>query len=361
MNAQTASAAAPDPLTAARADFERVMQRSIKGLGYFTSPAPVTGATPKDTLISRGTMQLHHYRPLVEEVYRVPILLVMATTNRGFIFDLAPGQSFVEFLLKRGYDVFILEWEAPRADEKNLGMDDYVLDFIPSAVARVLQETDETELSVIGYCFGGVLSLLWASLEGQGVLKNLITFTTPVDFHAMEQFQKWSDKRFFDVDRLIANFGNCPPEVLFTAFDNLRPGSTAAAQLRLMDNMWNDEFVKGYRTMERWTTDMLPLAGRYFKETTEQLVWDNALMAGTMQVAGRAVDYGNIKASYLHVAAQHDHIVPTAASEPLVGMIGSEDKDEIVLKGGHVSLVAGPNAVRRLWPQLDTWLQERSL
>ncbi len=177
----------------------------------------------------------------------------------------------------------------------------------------------------------------------------------------MDQFQKWSDKRFFDVDRLIANFGNCPPEFLFTAFDNLRPGSTAAAQVRLWDNMWNDEFVKGYRTMERWTTDMLPLAGRYFKETTEQLVWDNALMTGTMHVAGRPVDYGNIKASYLHVAALHDHIVPTEASAPLVGMIGSEDKNEIVLKGGHVSLVAGPNAVRRLWPQLDTWLQERSL
>ncbi len=353
--------AATDPLKAATADFEKLMQRSIKGLNYFTSPAPATGVTPKDTLISRGTMQLHRYRPLVEEVYRVPILLVMATTNRGFIFDLAPGQSLAEFLLKAGYDVFMLEWEPPRADEKNLGMDDYVLDFLPSAVARVLKETEESELSVIGYCFGGVLSLLWASLEGQGVLKNLITFTTPVDFGKMEQFQKWSDKRFFDVDRLVANFGNCPPELLFSSFDNLRPGSTAAAQVRLWDNMWNDEFVKGYRMMERWTTDILPLAGRYFAETTKQLMWDNALMNGTMQVAGRKVDYGNIKASYLHVAAQYDHIVPTAASEALVGMVGSDDKQEIVLKGGHVSLVAGPNAVRRLWPQLDEWLQERSL
>ena len=355
------SEAAPDPLKSATAEFERLMQRSIKGLNYFTSPAPATGVTPKDTLISRGTMQLHHYRPLVDEVYRVPILLVMATTNRGFIFDLAPGQSLVEFLLRQGYDVFMLEWEPPRADEKNLGLDDYVLDFLPSAVARVLAETGESELSVIGYCFGGVLSLLWASLEGQGVLKNLITFTTPVDFAQMDQFQKWSDKRFFDVDRLVATFGNCPPELLFTSFDNLRPGSTAAAQMRLWDNMWNDEFVKGYRMMERWTTDMLPLAGRYFAETTKQLMWDNGLMNGTMQIAGRSVDYGTITSSYLHVAAQHDHIVPTAASAPLLGMIGSDDKHEIVLKGGHVSLVAGPNAVRRLWPQLDEWLQERSL
>ena len=346
---------------AARSDFDRMMQRNIKGLSYFSSPAPVVGATPKDTLISRGTMQLRHYRPLVDDVYRVPILLVMATTNRGFIFDLAPGQSFVEFLLQRGYDVFMLEWEPPRADEKHLGMDDYVLDFLPSAVARVLEETGEPELTVIGYCFGGVLSLLWASLEGSDQLKNLVTFTTPVDFEKMAQFNVWSDRRFFDVDKIVETFGNCPPEMLFSAFDNLRPGSSAAAQIRLWDNMWNDEFVAGYRKMERWSSDVLPLAGRYFAETTKQLMWDNALMKGTMEVSGRAVDFGNIKAPYLHLAAQHDHIVPSEASAPLIGMMGSEDKQEIVLKGGHVSLVAGPNAVRRLWPQLDSWLQERSL
>ena len=72
-------------------------------------------------------------------------------------------------------------------------------------------------------------------------------------------------------------------------------------------------------------------------------------------------DLGAIKAPYLHVAAQFDHIVPTAASAPLVGMVGSKDKREIVLKGGHVSLVAGGNAMRRLWPQLDEWFQERSV
>jgi polyhydroxyalkanoate synthase subunit PhaC len=31
-----------------------------------------------------------------------------------------------------------------------------------------------------------------------------------------------------------------------------------------------------------------------------------------------------------------------------------------VLKGGHVSLVAGPNAVKRMWPKLDQWLERRS-
>ena len=193
-----------DILERAATEFERAMQRNIKGLGYFSSPAPVLGTSPKDTLISRGTLRLYHYRPLSDEVYRVPILLVMATTNRGYIFDMLPGQSLVEFLLKAGFDVFMIDWEAPGLDESHLGLDDYVLDFLPSCVSRVLEETGEPDITLVGYCFGGVLSLLWAALHPGLPLKNLVTFTTPVNFKGMEMFQAWSDKRFFDVDRLIA-------------------------------------------------------------------------------------------------------------------------------------------------------------
>ena len=110
----------PDLLASAQAEFERALARNIKGLGYFTSPAPVLGASPKDVLVERGTMRLYRYRPRVDDVYRVPLLLVMATTNRGYIFDMVPGQSLVEYLLDHGFDVFMLDWAPPRADEKTL-------------------------------------------------------------------------------------------------------------------------------------------------------------------------------------------------------------------------------------------------
>ena len=106
---------------------------------------------------------------------------------------------------------------------------------------------------------------------------------------------------------------------------------------------------------------MLPLAGRHFKETTEQLMWDNATFEGGMAIAGRPVDLASITAPFMHVVAEHDHIVPYEASRHLVPMIGSKDKQEVVLKGGHVSLIAGGNAIKRLWPQLDLWLRERSV
>ena len=350
-----------DPLAAAATEFERAMRRNLKGLKYFTTAGPQLGASPKDVLIERGTMRLYHYRPLVDDVYRVPILLVMATTNRGYIFDMVPGQSLVEYLGRAGFDVFMLDWDAPRADEKALTLASYVLDFLPTAVERVKRETGEPDINVIGYCFGGVLSLLWAALEGERAgLKNLVTFTTPVDFSAMEMFQAWGDRRFFDVDRLVDTLGNCPGDYLYTAFDMLRPGARAAGQVRLYDQLHDDQFVKSFRMFDRWASDILPLAGEYFRETTKQLMWDNRLLDGSMEVAGRRVDLGAITVPFLHVAALHDHIVPTAASAPLIDMIGSADKEEVVLKGGHVSLVAGANAIKRLWPRLADWLGTRS-
>ena len=341
-------------------EVQRAIQRSIKGVEYFGSAAPVLGNTPKDILHSRGTMKLYHYRPVADEIYRVPILFVMATTNRGYILDMVPGLSLVEFLLKKGFDVYMLDWTAPRPEERGLKFEDYVLDFIPDCVRRVQQDSGETDVSVIGYCFGGVLSLLYASIFNDGPMKNLICFTTPIDFRQMKLFQNFSDRRYFDVDKLVDSVGNVPPELIFQSFEMLRPAARSMSQIQLWENMWNDEFVKSYRMFDRWAQDTLPLAGEYFRQTTKDLMWDNKLYEKTMTVGGRRADISRIKVPILHAVAEHDHIVPYDAAKPLIANVGSTDKEEVVLKGGHVSLVAGANAVKRLWPKLDSWLSERS-
>ena len=348
-------------IDSAQSTVERAIQRNLKGLGYLGSSAPVLGASAKDVVLSRGPLRLYHYHPLTDEVYRVPVLLVMATTNRGYIFDMVPGQSLVEFLLLRGYDVFMADWEAPRAEDRALGMKEYVEDFVGGSIAEVQRLTGESDVSLVGYCMGGVLSVLWAGLNHAAGPKNLAVFTTPADFHQMTLFQAWSDKRYFDVDRLVDTLGLAPADMLLTAFDMLRPAARIAGNFQLLDNLWNDDFVKAHRMFDRWSNDMLPLAGEYFRETTKQLVWDNALMEGTMKVGGRRVALDRITAPFLHVTAEHDHIVTTGASAPLLGLIGSADKQQVVLKGGHVSLIAGPNAVNRMWPKLDLWLGGRSV
>ncbi len=346
--------------TRVQQEIDRALQRNIKGLDYLSSSGPAMGATPRDLIHRRGTLALYHYRPMVDEIYRIPLLIVMATTNRGYILDLAPGQSFIEFLLRQGYDVFMIDWNPPRPEEKRLGLEDYTLDFIPDCVARVQQAAGETDVNLIGYCMGGVLSTIYMALHADGPVRNLALFTTPVDFTKMELFNKWSDQRYFDVDRLVDTMGNAPPEMIFESFNMLRPADRFTGQVQLWDNMWNDEFVKSYRMFDRWAADILPLPGELFRQTTKAFMWENLLYKNELTLRGKRVDLGNIQVPVLHALAEHDHIVPYEAAKPLVANIGSKDKEEIVLKGGHVSLVAGGNAIKRLWPKLDAWMGKRS-
>jgi polyhydroxyalkanoate synthase len=343
-----------------RLEVERAVQRSLKGIELFGAPPPVVGRTPKTLLHRRGTLSLFHYHATADEVYRVPLLLVMAPTNKAYILDLAPGQSLIEFLLGRGYDIYIMDWDAPGDDERDLKIEDYVLDFIPDCLRRVQQDSGEDEVTLIGYCAGGMLSAIHVALVPDGPVKNLVCFTTPVDFSKMGLFRSMADAKVFDVDRLVDSVGIIPADLVRAGFESLRPASKVASQLRLWDNLWNDEFVKGFRMTERWGNETLPLPGAYFRQTVKELLRGNALYERTLRIAGRKVDLAKITVPFLHIMAQYDHIVPPACAHPLVERVGSRDKEEVVLPGGHVSIAAGANAVKRMWPKLDAWLQGRS-
>jgi polyhydroxyalkanoate synthase subunit PhaC len=344
-----------------RAEVERAIQRNIKGLEYLSSGAPAMGLTPKDVIHSQGTLQLYHYRPMAAEVYRVPLLLVMSLVSKAYILDLAPGQSLVEFLLQQGYDVYMIDWGVPRPEDKNLRLEDYTLDLMPDCMNRVLADSGQPEVSLIAYCMGGMLAVMYAALHPQGPVKNLACFTTPVNFEGMRLHRLWSDRRYFDVDRLVDTLGNVPPEIIYNSFEMLRPAQRVAGQIKLWDNMWNDEFVRSYRMFDRWAADQIPFPGECFRQTTKELMWENRLYKNELMLGGRRVDLRNITVPFVHVMAEHDHIVPYESAKDLVELVGSTDKRDVVLKGGHVSLVAGTNARRRLWPQLDSWLAERSV
>jgi len=343
-----------------RTEVDRAIQRNIKGLEFLTTVKQPVGAMAKDTLLRRGTLQLYRYRPVVSEVYRTPILIVSPTSNRGYVFDLARGQSLVEFLLTRGYDVFMIDWLAPRRDEAHLKLEDYLLDFIPMCLACVREHSGEATASLLGYCIGGTLSLLTAALFPESIA-NLVLFTTPVDFRHMALFRIWGDEKHFDVDRLVDAVGNIPGEFLLSAFDMMRPANRTAGVMQLWINMWNDDYVKSYRMFDRWAAETLPLAGEYFRQSTKEFLWRNSIIAGELVVGGRRVELKKVVAPVLSVVAQHDHVVPHPAAHPIMELVGSTEREELMIKGGHVSVVAGPGAVTRLWPTLDKWLAKRSL
>ena len=55
----------------------------------------------------------------------------------------------------------------------------------------------------MGYCAGGMLSAIYQALHPKGPVKNLVCFTTPIDFSRMTLFRSMSDERSFDLDRFV--------------------------------------------------------------------------------------------------------------------------------------------------------------
>jgi polyhydroxyalkanoate synthase len=363
VNDATASVLETNPLlNRLTEEVERSFQRLVKGVDYLASSDPKVGLTPKDVLYSRGTPRLSRYRPLTKEVYRIPVLIVVAPSNRSYFIDMMPGQSMVEFMLQRGFDVFMLDWVDPTRAESKLKLDDYVCRFIPDAVTRVLKETGQDKFSLIGYCAGGLMSACYASLYASGPLKNLVCLTTPIDFEHMTLHRNLADPKYFDIDRYIDELDgeNVPGQMFFQGSALLRPASQIAEKIRLLDNLWNDEYVKQHRMFDRWVTDPLPLPAEYMRQFMKELLVGNKLMKSELVLNGKTVRLRDIKAPLLHAVAEHDHLTPSGATKPLVALAGSKDKEEFVVKGGHISVAAGPRAAQRLWPKLDEWLGSRS-
>ena len=340
------------------------MQRALQRLGipahdYAEMVGPV-GVTARETLHSRGTLKLQHYRALADSVYRVPVLIVTSLVNQPYILDLAPGQSMVEFLLRQGYDVYLIEWGRPRQEHKNLTLENHVLERLPECVAKVLEHSGEKELSIIGYCVGGLLSALYAALHPQAPVKNLVCMAAPINADGLVSLKAWMGERF-DEEALLAQYGNVPADWMQNALRALRPLGKVAGAMSLLNNADNPEVVTSLLRMNKWETDNIPFPGHVFRQMVRDFMRGNKFIRGDWMIGGRRADARNIRMPVLHLLAQDDHITPYESSRYLMDIIGSTDKREIILKGGHVGLVAGRGAQTRMWPALDAWLAARSV
>src|SRR5215207_1864580 len=100
-----------------------------------------TGQTPKEVVWTKNKARLYRYAPSAEKKYPVPILMVYALINRPYVLDLLPGNSFIEYLVDQGFDVYLLDWGIPGEEDKDMDFENYVLDYMPRAVKKVLKHS----------------------------------------------------------------------------------------------------------------------------------------------------------------------------------------------------------------------------
>lgn len=344
--------------------FTAMQDRLLRMSRVLTTRAAIA-QTPKEVIWTLNKAKLYRYAPVLpkEKRHPVPLLLVFALMNRPYILDLRPGHSFVEFMVKKGYDVYLLDWGSPGPEDKNLKFDDYTLDYMPRAIRKMQAVSGSRDFSMLGWCIGAILATIYAALRPDDGLRNLILLTAPLDFGDKEKitFARWTDERYFDVEKILAAFGNVPPEMIEYGARALKPVENYIGNyLRLWDNLDNPQVVEAWHAMNTWVTDNIPMAGATFRQLIVDLYRHNRLMQGTFTIRGQCVDVSRIRANLLTVIAEADHITPPCQSETIAPMVSSKDKEVFRVAGGHIGIMAGSGASKNTWPHMEAWLSQRS-
>ncbi|HEY3706788.1 MAG TPA: alpha/beta fold hydrolase [Terracidiphilus sp.] len=343
------------------AAFEDRMRRFNR---IVTTKAPIA-QTPKTQVWALNKAKLYRYDSTAESRnrHRIPLLLVFAIMNRPYILDLRPGNSFVEFMLDRGYDVYLLDWGTPGFEDRNIRFDDYALDYLPRAIRKLKQVSGCSEFSMLGWCIGAIITTIYAAMRPAEGLRNLLLLTAPLDFTDRQSltFAKWTDERYFDLEKVLDTYGNMPGEMIDYGAKSLKPiENWVGNYCKLWDNLDDSRVVTSWQAMHTWVTDNIPMTGAAYRQLIQDFYRDNLLIQNRLKIRDEFVDMRRIQANLLTVIAEGDHITPPCQSEAIMTKVSSKDKQLYRIPGGHIGIMAGSAAHRTTWPHIETWLGERS-
>jgi polyhydroxyalkanoate synthase len=341
-------------------DAGRMALRARNGVKYAAGiDRPKVGLTPKDTVWKDGKVELWRYRN--DRIgYRPPLLIVHSLVSKSYVLDLYPGNSFIERFLAAGFDIFLLDWGVPDAEDADNTLETYIDGYMHDAFEATLRVSGRDETSLLGYCFGGVLTLLFGARYPDLPMRNLLTMATPVDISKVGLPSLLFAEGRLEPEMIIDETGNVPPEVIYDGIKLLKPTADVVQYARLWQFLWNDEYVDGLQAMGQWTRDHIPFPGSTFRQCVDMLFRDNGLMTDRLRLGGQPVHLRDITCPFLALIAERDYVVPLEAADPITSLVGSKEADELRLDAGHIGFVAGRQAAKENIPKIIDWLGRHS-
>jgi polyhydroxyalkanoate synthase len=375
------SASANNLLAKSRAAVKNSIGRRFNREHYFLQNKSV-----REQIFQEGLLSVSYYLPLQEErvqvegetvavnpqQYATPLVMVPPLGVYGWVFDLMAERSLVRYFLAQGFQVYLIDWGTPTQKENHLSLETYTLDWFPKVVDVIRQHSGQPEVTLLGYCMGGLLSLIYTAAKADHHVKNLVTIASPVNFHQMSSaigkttqllsgpaglLKKLTGYQLDDFDSSLFHVNG---KLLSIGFKLTQPMATFSSYVDLVKNLSNKDYVSRYTTMNEWFNNMPDYPGATMREMIEKFGLANRMNRGRFYIGGREVSFKTIKSALLAIAGDNDAITSIAAASAVLTVVGSMDKTFEVVPGGHAGLFTGSRAVKTTWVITSDWLKLRS-
>lgn len=301
-------------------------------------------ATPGRVVLRNDLMELIAYEPQTETVFAQPIVYSPPWINKYYVMDLAPGRSFIEYAVQRGFTVFAISYRNPDASMADVTMDDYLRDGLFAALDRAEQITGSEKVNIEAVCLGGTLAVIglavlaargqaervgWTSLNN-----TLVDFGEPgvlgvfTDEETVQRLEHKNKRRGF--------------------LDSTDLGGTFT-WLRGNDLVWN-YVVSGWYMGKpppafdilAWNADATRLPATMHSQYLRACYLRNDLVEpGAFSIDGTEVDVSRVKTPLYILSAQNDHIAPWRSVYRTTQLTGGETR-HVLSSGGHIAGMVNP-------------------
>lgn len=345
----------------------------------------LTDKTPWIEVFRDGIMSVRHYSlPPMQRIsiegqevevrnrkHKLPLLLVPALGIHSWTFDIMPSRSMVRYLMARGHDVYLIDWGSPSKSERDLSLSSYVNHWMPLAVEAVRQHAESREINLVGYCMGGLLSLMYLGGHPDAPVRSIATIASPVNFHKSGTFGKAAailsrpalkaNEWFrFRLDPMDSRLFHIPGRLVSIGFKLTNPPGVVTAYLDLVRHITDRDYVTEHMTMGQWFNDMVDYPGATVREVIAKMLIGNNMAKGEIQVGKYTVRFGDIHQDLLALAGKTDNICTLAATKDVMQLVSSKERRFEVVPGGHAGVFAGSRAPANTWRIIADWLEVRA-
>lgn len=300
-------------------------------------------ATTEGAVVYRTEMlELLQYTPKTDTVHAMPLLFVPPQINKYYVLDLTPEKSMSQYLVRQGYQVFVVSWRNPGPEHRDWGLADYVSALV-DVIGVVCSITDSKKLNISGGCSGGITTAtLLSHLAAKGDDRvNSVTFWVCVLDPRMED----SDVGVLVTKRGIEMARKRSAKKGVLAGSDL---SRVFAWLRPNDLIWNyvvNNYLHGQKPpafdVLFWNNDSTNLTAGLHSDYLSLYETQPFANPGKEEILGYPIDLGKVSIDAFIVGGVTDHITPWKACYRTTGMLGGK-KEFVLSNSGHIQAILNP-------------------